>query len=481
MDIALKLFLPQMDVEMPTVQFVNYGETIADIAQTEKTSASLTATTSILLAVLLIVSFVTNLLLVATILSSCKLRSCLLYLIICELAVLNVLDTIFVMFLSLMYVANGSWIFGDGVCRLNTWAQEFISLYSFFLITLMAMERALGLTDNGRFLVTPKYALAFSVIFGLVAFCFATPAFMSTFSVQAYPYRYLCDIGGQAPIAYSIVQMVAFGGCIFVNTICFGALIRYNNIDRSLPARPQDYGAFIMESRALQDYMIHGRLVLFICLGFIIVEGPYIILNLFVQIKNSGELLRGDPEFNAAQDIDTLITWLKFFFPLIFAILVYTNCSDIWCKLVNLICCRRSNGIWSSQKGNNQCPDHRRYPANDNVLTLVATTEGDLQIRLPGGQQLIHPPTAHCQYYEEESETRQQEPISREEEVPSEMKTQKINSPKVLKIPKSFTANRKRSKIPRTTKPSNTNQPSDRTFRVAKKQANRPKVQFPST
>jgi hypothetical protein len=54
---------------MPSVQFVTYGETIAEIAQTEKTSASLTATTSILLAILLIVSFVTNLLLVATILS----------------------------------------------------------------------------------------------------------------------------------------------------------------------------------------------------------------------------------------------------------------------------------------------------------------------------------------------------------------------------------------------------------------------------
>lgn len=63
----------------------------------------------------------------------------------------------------------------------------------------------------------------------------------------------------QSPIAYAIVQMVAFGGSIFVNTICFGVLIRYNNIDRSLPARPQDYGAFIMESRALQDYMVRQK------------------------------------------------------------------------------------------------------------------------------------------------------------------------------------------------------------------------------
>ena len=53
------------------------------------------------------------------------------------------------------------------------------------------------------------------------------------------------------PVAYSVLNMVAYCGCIFVIAICFGALIRFNSIDRSLPARPQDYGAFILESRAV--------------------------------------------------------------------------------------------------------------------------------------------------------------------------------------------------------------------------------------
>jgi hypothetical protein len=100
------------------------------------------------------------------------------------------------MFISLLYVSNGSWTFGDFVCRLNTWAQEFIGLYSFFIITLMATERALGLTDHGRHLVSGKYALIFSLVFFTVALCFATPAFLSNFSVHPYPYRYLCAIGG---------------------------------------------------------------------------------------------------------------------------------------------------------------------------------------------------------------------------------------------------------------------------------------------
>lgn len=127
---------------------------------------------------------------------SYKLRSNILYIMLCQLGVLNAIDTIFIMFVSLLYVANGSWTFGDIVCRLNTWAQEFVNLYAFFVITLMAMERALGITDNGRHLITPRYALVFSIIFFTVAICFATPVFLSNFYVKPFPFRYLCSIGG---------------------------------------------------------------------------------------------------------------------------------------------------------------------------------------------------------------------------------------------------------------------------------------------
>ncbi|KAI6214560.1 Melanin-concentrating hormone receptor 2 [Aphelenchoides besseyi] len=440
---------------MPTIEYVDVGETIADIAITEKTSTSLTATTSILLSILLVVSFLSNLLLVATILASCKLRKYLLYLMFCQLGIINILDTVMIMLVALLYVANGNWTFGDAFCRANAWTQQFVFLYALFTIMLMSMERALGLTANGRHFVTPRYALVFSTLFTVIAFCFAAPTFFSAFPVHPYPWRYLCAIGGQSPVAYSIVQMVAYGGCIFVMTICFGALIRYNNIDRSLPARPQDYGAFIMESRALQDYMIHGRLVMFICIAFVIVQGPYIILSLFVQIRNSNEILHGDPEMEMSQDVDTLITWLKLFFPLIVTVLIYSICHDIWIKLMNLIWCRRSNGIhlgsFSANNRGRQKDECGNYPPTENVLTLVATTDG-LQIRVPDGhylppvQQTTDDQTNHVAF---------QLPNQRSDEIPPEMKTQKIINPKVLRpqqksvgfTPKVTVA--KNSKIPR--------------------------------
>lgn len=75
-----------------------------------------------------------------------------------------------------------------------------------------------------------------------------------------------------------------YGGCFFVLLLCFGSLLRYRVNDRHLPVKPQDYGAFIMESRALQDHLILSKLVLFIALAYLLVQGPYICLSFFVQV-----------------------------------------------------------------------------------------------------------------------------------------------------------------------------------------------------
>lgn len=51
------------------IEYVSLRDTIADIVLREKTSASLTATSTILLSVLIVLTFSFNLMLVATILS----------------------------------------------------------------------------------------------------------------------------------------------------------------------------------------------------------------------------------------------------------------------------------------------------------------------------------------------------------------------------------------------------------------------------
>lgn len=88
-----------------------------------------------------------------------------------------------------------------------------------------------------------------------------------------------------SPIVYSIIQILIYGGCLFVLLLCFGSLLRYRSYqNRQLPVKSQDYGAFIIESRALQDQLALARLVLFMTFCYILIQGPYICLSLFVQV-----------------------------------------------------------------------------------------------------------------------------------------------------------------------------------------------------
>ncbi|CAD5213921.1 unnamed protein product [Bursaphelenchus okinawaensis] len=386
----------------PPILYVEYGDTIADIAMREKTSTSLTTTTAILLTVLLLVTFFSNLFLVATISASYKLRTNLLYLIFVQLGILNLIESIFVMFVSLLYVANNNWVFGELVCKLNATAQEFVFLQSFFVIMLMAVERALGLTTSGRLLLTRRYAFCLSLLFTAISLCFAAPALFDEFKVVPFPYRYICAIGTNTPMPYAIVQMIIYCGCVFVITICFCAIIRYRRFiagTRTLPAKPQDYGAFIMESRALEDYMTMTRLIIFIFVAYILLNGPYLVLNFYYQIRNSAELLANADELQVSQDVDTMITFLMMFYPFTVTILIYCFCRDIWVKLVNLVFCRRSTsasyGNWARDDRDKDMLEDSH--TSDRVLTLVATTEG-LQIRGPNGQ--YRPPPIQPYYHE---------------------------------------------------------------------------------
>ncbi|KAE9553711.1 hypothetical protein FO519_003066 [Halicephalobus sp. NKZ332] len=369
------------------IEYVPIGDTLADVALKETTSASLAATTSILLAILVIVSFILNLLLMATIMSSYKLRTCLLYLTICSAGGINILDSIFVTFLSLLYIANTSWSFGNNLCRVNTFFQQFVTLKMLFLIVIMALERVAALKKELKFFSSGQSVLRFSLLLTVVAVAFAIPVAFSGFPVEIYRYRYLCAIGTGSPLAYNIVEALVFIGTLFFTLFCFGYILKKGNEPRSLPVKPQDYEEFIMETRAIQENLNLGKLIIFITVAYLVLQGPYIVLCFLVQIKNSDVVLGKNQPYEVPQDADTLITWLKFFFPLIFPLIIFASCHDIWTKFVNLTCCRRSamgtSGTWNS----NTRPKSSSPVIGNNVLTLVATSEG-LQLRVPEGNQM---------------------------------------------------------------------------------------------
>uniref|UniRef100_A0AC35ERX2 G-protein coupled receptors family 1 profile domain-containing protein n=1 Tax=Panagrolaimus sp. PS1159 TaxID=55785 RepID=A0AC35ERX2_9BILA len=375
-------------MESQSIEYVAAGDTIADGALKDVASASLAATTSILLAILVIACFITNALLIATILSSYKLRNSILYIMICSAGFVNLVDTILVMFVSVMYIANTTWTFGDGLCRLNAIVQQYTFLKMLFLLVIMAMERTTSLMESWKVRITANHCIVFFFGFTIVAALFALPLAFNGFPVKSYRFRYLCAIGSYSALAYNIVEILVYIFTLIFLLCCFGYIFKKGNEPRSLPVKPQDYEGFIMETRTIQENLHLGKVVLFITLAYLLLQGPYIVMCFIVQIYNSKEILQKGKEYEIPQDADTLITWLRFFFPLVMPLIVLASCQDIWTKFVNLVCCRRSTmgsmGTWAN---NGHRPKSGAPIVPNNVLTLVATSEG-LQLRVPEGNHL---------------------------------------------------------------------------------------------
>uniref|UniRef100_A0A7E4VKG3 G_PROTEIN_RECEP_F1_2 domain-containing protein n=1 Tax=Panagrellus redivivus TaxID=6233 RepID=A0A7E4VKG3_PANRE len=262
------------------------------------------------------------------------------------------------------------------------------------MIVIMAMERVTSLVTAWRERATAKHFCLLLLALTAVAFAFSIPLAVPAFPVQVFHYRFLCGIGNQSPLAYNIVEILVYFGTLIFLLICFGFILKKGNEPRSLPVKPQDYERFIMETRAIQESLILGKLVMFVTMAYVILQGPFIVMTFIVQIANSWEISPlEEEEYAVPQDADTLITWLRFFFPLVMPLIILACCQDIWTKVTNLVCCRRSTmgttGSWASQGAGR--PKSSTPIVPNNVLTLVATSEG-LQLRLPENNYQRPPP-----------------------------------------------------------------------------------------
>ncbi|KAK5964859.1 G protein-coupled receptor [Trichostrongylus colubriformis] len=365
------------------VEYVAEDDVLADIALKTSTSVSLRTTNAILLALLLLASYVLNIILLCTVYTSRKMRTSLIYLMFCHIAIINMLDLSLSVLLSLLNIANGIWIFGDGWCRVNATVQEFCQLYMLMTLTVIVVERATELvTEFPMFthqkiiqgILTKKHVLGLSLVLLLVCLAVVIPIATGALFVKPFRNRYVCAIGSGASLGYTLARLLIFAVCLCVILVCTTAIFRKRE-GRSLPQQTHDYSDFIRRNRAKQELLSRAKLaVLLVCI-YVLVEGPYISLCLTYEIFTS--ILTGGA-IDIPQDLDTLITWLKFVFPLLSPIAILCWCSDISGGVKELFLCRSYDPpiIGPSISG------YKGIGTIPGVMTLVATHEG-LQLKLP--------------------------------------------------------------------------------------------------
>uniref|UniRef100_A0A914WQL3 G-protein coupled receptors family 1 profile domain-containing protein n=1 Tax=Plectus sambesii TaxID=2011161 RepID=A0A914WQL3_9BILA len=375
--------------------YVNPEDTIPDFEHQASSvpAKNLRAFTAILLAILIVVAFLGNLFLVAAIGSSGKMRQVVFNRFLVNVAIVNLLDTILNMFASLMYVANGEWPFGTVFCRINSATVELFALETIMGIMLMGMDRAIALLDvreYGRRVTISRTFLAAGGVW-FIGLCYCIPIAINSIPSDIFLYRYFCAITKQSPVLFTIVLILTYFACSWLLLLAFGIVLYRAHQERlgersALPQKPTDFTAFIQESRAFHDQLELGKFTIYVCIVYFVLQGPYMFLHLGVQVRNSAELIEtyGGSVYTVPEDAETLLTWLKFIYPVVYPFLAFGFCPEIWAKLIGLVCCRRVNTIsMGTSTGSDMLTamsGHRHADCqtqdDGNVMTLVATSEG---------------------------------------------------------------------------------------------------------
>ncbi|EFO21374.1 hypothetical protein LOAG_07115 [Loa loa] len=89
-------------------------------------STKLQTTIIILIGLFAIFSILFNMILLVTILLSRKLRSVQLFVLFCNLAILNIFNVLFGMFIPMLFIINRNWLFDMTICRWNATLEQMI-------------------------------------------------------------------------------------------------------------------------------------------------------------------------------------------------------------------------------------------------------------------------------------------------------------------------------------------------------------------
>ncbi|CAJ0574985.1 unnamed protein product, partial [Mesorhabditis spiculigera] len=247
----------------------------------------------------------------------------------------------------------------------------------------MATERATTITQQPIKLFGGYRTAAFLAANIAITLSLTLPILAAAVPVRPFTNRYLCSIAEGAPMYRALVQVIVYLLALVAMLICTGAIYMRRQIS-SIPQQSHEFTEFITKTRALQEDTLLGKLSVRLFCAFVIIVGPYAVMELVFEISGSIEL---NAEVGIQQDVDTLLTWLCFVYPLIAPILICCSCDDIWSQVLETFCCKSQEpptiGPYFMGAGKNN--------PNAGVMTLVATSEG-VQLRLPQNVQYPIPP-----------------------------------------------------------------------------------------
>ena len=299
------------------------------------------------LAVFIIVGFVGNCVLLATITQSNRLKKSMLNLFVISAATVNLLDCVANMPLILGSTIIEKWDYGDFACRFNAFLILMTSIEMCLSLTLMALDRCVAVEDPSKYnkRLNISRANILIVYTWIHAIAFAFPLFFDIIKVKPFPARYLCSISENNPLLFiSLTSLFGFTLPILFNIVFYIVIVRSGVKEKlkenQMKQRPI-YADTTFDQQRIWVELNAAKYVGSIFILWCLLQGPYLLLNYIEEYRNSTEI-RSGPVFKYPWEVDFAFTWMKFSYPMFLPFITFFWRKEVWQKFKNLILCRKS-------------------------------------------------------------------------------------------------------------------------------------------
>ncbi|GIY21722.1 g_PROTEIN_RECEP_F1_2 domain-containing protein [Caerostris darwini] len=338
----------------------------------------------VLLVVVFLVSFGTNIFLLVTIASSYTLRKVPFNLLFSNLCVTFLLESVWNMTVALLYVSMDAWKLGHTGCAFSSFVVQLVTLEVTFCLCLMCAEGMLSVWQPFRFqtYLTIKKQIVVIVTMWTAGVLLCMPLLVKSMTSRMFPARYNCAPAGPDGFAHAIFLTIWCYSLMII--IGFGCLLnlgirQYKEYKIQKKKNSIVYSNVFMQGDLWTEW-VNFKLVAWLALFYLLFELPYIIVHQDSALKTHPEEspasngTSSSPVIECTHKYEKVFTWLRFIYSCVFALLVFKMRKDIRQKLKELFHCCHRKGVRDNSAGLVVRQDIKKSTKKDSVVPLSLNT-----------------------------------------------------------------------------------------------------------
>ncbi|XP_067657698.1 uncharacterized protein [Haliotis asinina] len=316
----------------------------------------------VFLALFILVTLIGNICLIIVVVQNKKYRGTVSNLIILNLTVVNIMDSVLNMPLVFGSLIAIDWVYGDLMCRFNTFFMNIVIVETVLTLTALTTDRFIAVkiipSRHGNILSPSRTYIAIAYTW-LHSFGFSLPllagAVPSTFRNQLH----LCSISNSSSLSFiCLTSIICFVVPVIAMAVLFALIFKaaYNDrfVVRSKLAE-HTYTEKHEEKPQIWKEISMAKYTGVLLIIWFVFEVPYIVTAYIKQYQYSQEFQENPNigQIDYPWVVDVTFVWVRFAFSGILPILTFSWKRELWRSLKDMVLCRRSNSVTDLETSSN--------------------------------------------------------------------------------------------------------------------------------